>query len=559
MDWLMGTALFGVVFILFLYDSCQEAERQSPKYNSISQKEYVTVFACITVAMFGFMYITGILGSGYHLQDDHDVYSIKRMMSQDGLFGAMLNVIKNDLLIRFRFTYWIVRVIETWLFGNHFTLWHIVQSVISVLTLFAAYVFARRSKAALWQAYLFIIIVFVGKQSAILWRLGPQEGLGLLLFFLTLISLQNYMENEKGLLVSILLTFFLGGIKESFLLLIPLLPFLLVIMELKSHEMEINLRCCLELIRKRWIYFASSYLIFIIDMAVILLAVGTNQIGYAGIDAAYSLKDYAISFFNICLGDMRLYIATTIMGVFFFLFPVSILVIRREKEIAKEYFVRLGICIIVLCYFLFSQFVLYAKSGITERYLVPAVVGIALFWLIDIGSLLEKIDVAKGCYRVLVTILALECLIVGGGYAREKESRFAAQKYAAAGKDITALMEKVADYEEKKPNVLVTMDGSEYSELEFSVAAYLQEEHNITSVYAICFSENGEIYFGDVWRIEPDEKEYIDGDEVQIYIGYQERIAGFMKKQGLNMNDFNVYNYGQYDAFVHKDIDDVSF
>lgn len=561
MDWLMGTVLFGVIFLLFLYDSWRETERQRKKYNSISQKEYVTVFVCITAAVFGFMYITGVLGSGYHLQDDHEIYSIKKMLSQYGLPGAMLNSIKNDLSIRFRFTYYIVRVIEVWLFGNHFTLWHIAQSVISILALFTAYVFARKMKASIWQAYLFVIVVFVGRQSAILWRLGPQEGIGLLLLFLTLLSLENYMENGKGLPVSILLTFLLGGIKESFLLLLPLLPFLLVIMELKNHDMEISLRCCLGLIRKRWIYFAASYLIFIVDMAVILLVVGTNQIGYAGIDAAWSLKDYVWAFIEICLDDMRLYIGTTIMGIFFFLLPVSLWVIRRKKEIAREYFIHLGISIIVLCYFLFSQFVLYAKSGMTERYLVPAVAGIALFWLVDVGSLLENIDVAKSCYRAFVTVLALECLIAGGGYAREKESarRFAAQKYAVEGKDITALMEKVADYEEKNPDVLVTFFETEFSELDLSVSTYLQEEHHITNVYTICSSENGEIFFGDVWRSEPDEKEYINGDEAQIYIGYQERIAGFMKKQGLNMNDFNVYNYGQYDLFVHKDIDDVSF
>lgn len=421
MDWLISMLLFSIVLLLFLYDFNGEKESRIKEYGSISKKEYITVFIGIALTVFGYMYVAGVLECGYHIVDDQDIYVTKRMLSEYGLFGAMRNRIVSDLSIRFRFTYWIVKTFETWLFGNQFVLWHIAQSVISVLSLYSAYIFARKMKTAFWQAYLFVIVVFIGRQSAILWRLGPQESIGMLLLFLTLISLQNYIENKKVLPISIILTFFLGGIKESFLLLLPLLPFLLVFMELKNCELKISLKSAMELVRKRWIYFVASYLIFAVDMAVILCVVGTNKIGYAGIDAAFTLKDYIISFVQISLDDMRPYVVCTVIGSLFCIIPISILVVQRKKEMVKEYFVHLGISIITLGYFLVSQYVLYAKSGIGERYLVPVVAGVAIFWLIDIGNLYRKIDGAKECYCIFVAVLAFEC-IIAGGYAGNREN-----------------------------------------------------------------------------------------------------------------------------------------
>lgn len=116
-------------------------------------------------------------------------------------------------------------------------------------------------------------------------------------------------------------------------------------------------------------------------------------------------------------------------------------------------------------------------------------------------------------------------------------------------------MEKVAEYGENNPDVLVTLNASEF---ELSVSVYLQEEHGMTSVYNTSYSENDGLTFYDGWICSSDEKESIRGDEAQIYIGYQEMTADFMKKQGLNPDDFNVYNYGKYDAFIRKDIDDIS-
>lgn len=186
----------------------------------------------------------GILDSGYHLVDDHEVYTIGKDLESFGFGETLLKWLQTDLNIRFRFTYFIIRIMECAVFGANFELWHIFYTLLASLSLFLSYVFARKMKCPMWISYIFSILIFAGSQVAVFWRLGPQENLATILLMLVLIQLFEYVKKKTPLklLVLVVLTIFLGGIKEAFLILLPILPLLLVFWEIREEKNVLGIK-----------------------------------------------------------------------------------------------------------------------------------------------------------------------------------------------------------------------------------------------------------------------------------------------------------------------------
>ena len=67
--------------------------------------------------------------------------------------------------------------------------------------------------------------------------------------------------------------------------------------------------------------------------------------------------------------------------------------VAKGNIYAKTYFRYLISALLVLGYVLLTQFVLYAKSGIWERYLIPSTVGVAIFCIIDIFDIIKGMEI----------------------------------------------------------------------------------------------------------------------------------------------------------------------
>lgn len=514
------------------------------KRDNITIKEYAITIVCFLLLMFGFMGYTGILSSGYHLIDDHEIYTIGKDLSKFGYWKTVYRQIFNDLHIRFRFTYYLIRVTECYLFGDNFVLWHSFQTVIAAAGLFFSYVFARKMECTVLGAYIFTVIIFIGGgQAAVWWRLGPQENLGIILLMLTLISLQCYLQKNKisNLILSIALTVFLGGIKEAFLLLLPLLPVWLVYWEINLNGQEVSWKGIRIILQKRWIYFLATYLVFLIDMAVILLYVGINRIGYAGIDDTYGIVDYIRGIWYIVIGKLRLYIITSMIGVLFLFVLLCISWMKGQRELLFRLARCMIIPILTFGYFLGGQLILHVKSGMFERYLLPATVAFAYFWLIDLNGFIRfDKKIMKG-YYVFVTFMALTLIV---GVNDEEQAR----TYAADGKNTTSMLSMAAAYADKNPNIIV---GEGY-EKDFSSSVYLQEKYHVKSVYNLYYStvENGIVRDG--YLCDADEKEAITIDEAQMFIGYPDMLIPIMEEYGISRQNLESYAFGDYVLYIVK-------
>ena len=100
---------------------------------------------------------------------------------------------------------------------------------------------------------------------SVLWRLGPQENYGVLLLMTTLLLLIKYINDRKtiNLVLLMLGTILLSGIKEAFLLLVPLLPLWAIYYEQVYHrKKKINLTDIAILAKKNKVYSIFVFLIF---------------------------------------------------------------------------------------------------------------------------------------------------------------------------------------------------------------------------------------------------------------------------------------------------------
>lgn len=185
-----------------------------------------------------FAYYTNLLISGYHLVDDHEIIRIHSHIQSNGFFNTLILWLKSDLAIRFRPTYWLLRVSETALLGDNMFLWHIVQAVVTGVGTFSVYVLSRKMNCHYALSVVFSFIILCGEQCAIIWRLGPQEGWGLMFVAVSYICVINYHNNAstKNLILLSICSILLAGIKESFLVIVPTEILFLAYLQICSEQ-----------------------------------------------------------------------------------------------------------------------------------------------------------------------------------------------------------------------------------------------------------------------------------------------------------------------------------
>lgn len=513
------------------------------KNNSVGKREYFLSFVLYTLFMFLLFYKLGILDSGYHLVDDHEFYTIGRDLTEYGIWTTIIKWLRADLNIRFRFTYYVIRIIECAIFGTNFKVWHIFYTFLAAVSLQLSYVFARKMKCPVWLSCIFSILIFSGSQVAVFWRLGPQESLGTILLLLVFIYLLDYARKKSvlRLIRLIILTILLGGIKEAFLILLPLLPILLVFWEIREEGKEIAIKDVIVRLKNNWVYTVSAWIVFIIDMAIILFVVGTNQIGYAGIDTSFGIMDYVKQIYWSCTVAFRIYFFAILIGLVLIVIPLFVTVFRK-KEFSRQcgYLVAAGL---VFLYFVGTQFVLHAKSGMYERYLLPTTIGFCLFWIVDLYQLLRDKQKLKMVFNVFIVGTVIAALY----YTNVPERGI---KYAQEGVNLNSLVEKVVEYKEQEPIIVAAM---EY-ELDSSISVYLQEEYGIGTVYNVYCTGYQDGVIKDAY-LEETGKESILFEEADMYIGYPEKIEPLMEERNLVISRYNRYDFGEFSMYASKEFD----
>lgn len=484
------------------------------------------VLILLSILMFLYMGKSGVLNSGYHLIDDHELITIKDQIDNNGFYSALTTRMAFDISYRFRPTYWLVRMIQIALMGTNFTLWHFFYTVLSIITLFTSYLFARRMQCPVLISLLFVYSLIYGQQMAIVWRLGPQENIGLLLLMTTLLFLKRYSKRgeKKYLFVLFCLISLLGGAKESFLVLLPLLPFFLFYFCKQTEEISDQFGV-LVFIKKYFVLCLFIFTVFLVAVFILVNVSGVNKISYAGIDTSYTLHDYYLIFKNFYSYALHSYFQSFI--IFFVILGVSIIyILIRKTEVVQWKTVIFDSIFFsfVFIYIVFTQMIVHAKSGIFERYYIPITFGFSFLIIIGGYSLYKQLFQIEWMRIIPYLISFLLVIILSKGYNAFND----AKNYALDGYYTAEFMEKIGQYSEIHPSIMININ----EELNMSTAVYLREYYGISNFYTT------------------DEEK-----AAQIYVDKLDIPSDFMEMSNIIGENYTKYEYGLYRVWISRELE----
>ncbi len=443
-------------------------------------KELCFVTLCFFVGTLAFVYGTGIIASGYHLIDDHEFYTFGNRFDDMGFWGTFWETLRLDMQRRYRFTYIFIRIIQIYLLADNFTAWHIMYGVLTAANFSLAYYYARYRHCSMLVSYIFSVAIFIGCwQTEVIWRLGPQENLGVFLLLLTLITMRKNYEKKSVIYryLMIFMIFLLSGIKESYLLLLPSLP----IVNLLWNYLDSGTFGMGEI--KKWFRDNLAFILYVnclfaVSIIVLLISIGGVGFGYAGIDTSFGIGEWISSIFSIVVGDFKIYELVSLVFVGFAAFSV----IPLAKGVYKRrVMIYGGIALALYVINVGMQFLLHAKSGILARYMLPLSFIVSFFVFIGVSKFISQTKKYQKFYVVLVTLMGALLIF-------HVNDEVAAKYYAQDGANITAALDSVSELYSDGKNVLIDIGYEQDS----ASAVYLLYKHNISSVYNVNYTEHEE-------------------------------------------------------------------
>lgn len=389
------------------------------------RKEAVLVWAFFSLIVFGVVLGTGTLTSGFHMVDDWEFAKYVDWMTLEGvsLWECLKRAVGFDITLRFRPLYYINRVLMAAVFGIDLTAMSVVKASEIVAALVLLYYCARQMKCNMVYAALFSMTVLVGYQSAIWWKLGPQESYDIMMFALGFFLLLRWLgTGRKWYSFASVGAFFLMSIyKEPFILLLPFVGLYVLYEEMKGRK--VTFRNLWEAVKRRLPYLLSIGLIFTVEMFLIVFVIGTNNYSYVGLDESITLEQYAQEWSRAAHTDMKWYVR---FG------SLLVMILLTYWEHVK----KLGWEILLTLTVVVPQCITYSKTAMTERYLIPCVVGFAFFFVI-VGCNLRPLS-GK---RRIAYMLCLFLMLAAHGRVVLLEAKY----FTYRGESIQTMMESTLD------------------------------------------------------------------------------------------------------------------
>jgi hypothetical protein len=438
----------------------------------------------VIVSVLLFLLITGTLTSGYHFVDDHEIIRMKNDLKSASLNNVTKAWVKEDLFVntRFRPLYYIHRVIEARVMGSDFTLWSVYNGFLYCLALVFLYLGTRRLKFTVGESVVILIITFIGPQCSILWRLGPGESLGMVFLGLAFYFMTASLTGKNFLVKNLLFILFLilsSLTKESLLIIVPSM----VIFKIWNEKLYFGTTLKESIIKN--LLLILPLLVVAAEVYYIKKYVG---IGYSGLDG--KLSESILGIFSTALHFIKTYLNLVIVAL---ILLFSALFFKKKLPGINLPAIVFFILIIV------PNMILYAKSGLVERYLLPSSLGLGFLVATLIRNIKEDQGWLKRAAMLLVIVSFLPYLVTSFNDAR---------KFAKEGALTKKLFSAISSENVKGSQVMVVVDPVDSYEISVSLKTYLHYESDI-DLFGYCFikkdfneSEQGYV---DGW------KSYFDG------------------------------------------------
>lgn len=410
---------------------------------------------------------TGTLSSGYHFTDDHEIIVINKNIQDNGIANATLSIVKNDLDIRFRPFYYLHRITLVELFGTNFMFWSIHNIFLAILTSYFLFLFIYRQGYKFIHALLFPFLTLIGAQSAIWWRLGPNETVGFFLLSVSLFFLVNAIFRNKKyqLIISAVFLFFASLSKESFTLFIP--AYILMLIWL-NYQFDNN-KTILNIIRNNIFLIVILLFVLFVEIYIIIFVVGTNKIGYAGIDNSFSAVDFLKSIYVFLRHNVYIYLI--IFGFFLLVQNLKSWKINLYKDFKNQ--MPYIFNIVIMLAIILPQMILYNKSGIYERYLLPLNFGFSLFVIFLLKNVYESSNISLFSKRAF-TIAIIYVIYSLLRYDTLPNAKLFAKEGFSTNKFISTILNNT----KSSDSILVVLNSSQNYEWGHSINRYLTIKAN---------------------------------------------------------------------------------
>ncbi len=472
--------------------------RLRQKINSIDGLDYI-IIAFFFIGIFSFLLFTGTINSGYHLIDDHGILKIHNSLSNGNYLKTCFEYIANDLGIRFRPAYYMyyVTVIKT--FGPNFIFISIFTGILAFLSFSLFYQGMRRLVHSTLLSIIFVLLIFVGPQAAVWWRLGTNETvgmffLGLSFLYLTKETGKNYKLNNYIFSVFLII---MSLCKESFIIIVPSF----IIFKIWIEKYRYDIKFMKSLLNN--LVLVIPLLAVFIETLIIVFYVGTNQIGYAGISP--SANDFLWGIRKILTNQLSLRNWIILLTVLISINLLSLLFNKTKNK--KEFSNAMELMAMYLSFSLLviiPSLCLYAKSGMFERYLLPTTFGLALIVVMVLKNTNQKILKALAFLFTALFIINSFGIAING-----------AKGFSLVGKRENILLSTVKSNATSKSKVLLVVDPVDRYEVTYSIETYLSYYgYNNFFVYPIMreYVSSFELNLKQQWLKRFDKKRYIETD-----------------------------------------------
>jgi hypothetical protein len=453
----------------------------------ITNKNDKIVVISIIIIVILFLFSSKTITSGYHFIDDHEVIRMKHDLSISSLSEVTQKWVREDLdfNMRFRPLYYIHRVCETRLFGSDFFLWSLYTGILCCISLIFFYLGMRNLKFTLSGSIIFLIISFVGPQSAIWWRLGPSESLGMVFLSLSFYFMSASLNTKKYFIKTFFFIFFLilsSLTKESFLIIIPAMIFFKIWNEKKYIWSSLK-----ESSYKNMLLIVPLIILFI-ELFIIKLYVGTD---YSGLESNlyYSL----IHFFTTLIHFVKTY-----LNLIFAAIVVIIINYRLKKTLLKID----GFSFVFFLLILIPNILLYARSGLVERYLLPTTIGLGFLFV----SFLKGVDENPLWFKKMAFVLVLVAFIPFAVI-----SIIDAIDFSKEGKETKRLLTEISSNYLDGKQVMVVVDPIQDYERSISLKSYLFYENHIDLFGYPVINDNDALNYQNIigdWKVYFEDKQF---------------------------------------------------
>lgn len=475
--------------------------------------EHIWIFSFFVLLVFGVLIGTGTLTSGWHMVDDHEFLEYELIRKNGGtLLDCYQFAVSEDVGLRFRPMFFAVRIILFGLFGLNLTAWSIEKGIEIVFAFFFLYLSARKMKCNIFFSIAFSMVVMVGPQSSVWWKLGTQEGAGILLFSIAFYFLLRWLENRKKIdaVISCLAVLAMSLFKESFLLMTPFLA-LFCIFYSCIHE-GFSLRVMIDALKRNWVLLAVYGIIFIGILFIILCTIGIMSPGYVGIDTSMSPNEYKNTWINTLRNCVNYFVWLS-----FFTGIILLTYIKQWKILISS--------VIMGCAVVIPQMLIYLKTGIEERYILPWSFGVAFLFVLAVNLFKNFAGIRKAIYVVFLLIYLIpnfKIVIEEGRY------------FTYRGHSVTSVLNAAVEMSDEDTYILSAY--SPYEESDLTVSCWM-ELHGRDHVYVwnqeekTCTDRRGNNDMADV-------------SEMDIILFYNPEDRHYCYDPDIDLSEYKKIKYG---------------